>query len=254
METAASDPASISAEREFADWWDKNQETSGIFGSMFSEIEAEFKKARSESRKKYAEAKERIAAIGIYARREYRKIRPPFVTKRFEAARNERRTRTVIAQYDKAAKAYSLIGQNQLKKARRDAARAARGVTNNHSYPLIILSEAELADGDKRNAIRSLRRAIKGPNPALSTYMVLAQLQAENGNLGSAVKTVAAGRKRYGEAAPIMVQNIALLALAKRNTQALALAAECKLSFPEIEQQCQEALKGKFGGAQNAGA
>lgn len=84
--------------------------------------------------------------------------------------------------------------------------------------------------------------------------MTLAQLQAENGNLGSAVKTVAAGRARYGAAAPIMVQNVALLARANRRTQALALSAECKLTFPELEKECQDARKGTFGQKQKPGA
>lgn len=70
METVADDPASISAEREFASWWDANQGSSGLFGNLFGEIEAEFKKARAESRKKYADAEERQAAIRAYARRE----------------------------------------------------------------------------------------------------------------------------------------------------------------------------------------
>ena len=254
METGADDPASISAEREFADWWDVNKESSGIFSEMFTEIEAEFKKARSESRNKYADAKERQAAIGMYARREYRKIRTNLQTRPYKAALNERRTRTVLQQYDKAANAYKLIGESKLKKARRDAARSARGITASHSYPLIILSEAELADGDERNAIRSLQRAIRGKNPALQTYMTLGQLQADSGKLGSAVKTVAAGRKRFGQAAPIMIQNIALLVRAKCKTQALALSAECKLTFPELEEECQDALKGTFGQKQKAGA
>jgi len=51
-----------------------------------------------------------------------------------------------------------------------------------------------------------------------------------------------------------MIQNIALLVRAKRKTQALALSAECKLTFPELEKECQDALKGTFGQKQKAGA
>lgn len=247
METAASDDASISAERDFGEWWDETQKSNSLFGEFMDDINKAYQKERAESRKKHADPKERLAAIKMYARREYRKIRTPMRSRPYETARNRKTVKSVRTHYDQAAKAITMMNKKQTKSAISQAGRGAKGSAHNHSYPLLILNETNLVAGRKTQARRALVRALNGPNPSLEVYLRLSQSYAKKGDLKRAVKVAEYGRKRYGESAPMMIHTISLRSRAGQKSKARALVVDCKLSFPSLEKQCEDGLKGDFG-------
>lgn len=246
METAASDPASIAAEREFATWWGSTKESSPLLQQMFGEIETGFQEARADMRDTHADGAERTEALRAYAGREYRAMRNPAQLEPYEATLNQDATAAIRGYYDTASNALGLLNEGRTMDAMRMAISAAKGPAHDHSYPLLVLSTSEFTIGDSKEAIDSLNRAIKGPTPALLVYLNLSEAHAQNGDFAEAVSVAEEGRRAYGESAAITLQTISLLARSGEQSQAQALMVECKLSFPEVEQSCEDAAEGKF--------
>jgi Zn-dependent protease with chaperone function len=153
-------------------------------------------------------------------------------------------TATVLANYRAARKADSALAEGKLDEAESLIRAAVGAPTKADAYPRLIFSWVRAEQGDFGKAYRNLEIASDGPEPAFLVFRVMIEKQLAGGQMDEAVRLVDKASRRLDEPPNLFPYQIAILVAAKKNVEALALFARCKLSYPDLAPACNRALGG----------
>ena len=239
-----------SAENAYSGWTKQavatNQSVLGgmgkAVGGALDAVGKSISETLSDARRSHRSVDERAALIRDYARREYAQVNAAPQAKSYGAALANPRTKQVLQNYDQttnALRAMVKAPRNGLETARKGIA----APTEQDSYPRLVLSQAQFARGDRTGGIASLKAATEGPNPALRAYLTLSEAYAKANDHKQAWAVAEAAQKRYQQSEMLLVHRISLHARAGRPKEAQAMAVQCKLEYPALEQACADAAR-----------
>jgi beta-barrel assembly-enhancing protease len=218
---------------------------SQFMGKLLTKAGEAIDSAVSAAKESYRSPEERKAFNRDYARREYRSTRTAATVTPYKAALAEPTTRTLLIKYALTTDALKKLGDHQTRAALGPALKGVEGVTSSHSYPRIVLSKTYIGMGQRTKAMDSLRIALRGHEPALYTYLSLAEMLARQRKFKESVTVLQSALKRYPKSALATVQLVSVQARAGNRTEAEALGVKCRLAFPEVKDRCIEATKGR---------
>jgi len=153
-------------------------------------------------------------------------------------------TAAVLTNYRAARKADSALAEGKLDEADTLIRAAVGAPTKADAYPRLIFSQIRAQQGDIGKAYRNLEIASDGPEPAFAVYYLMIEKQLAGGQTDEAVRLVDKASRRLDEPPNLFPYQIGILVSAKKNVEALALFARCKLSYPDLAPQCNRALGG----------
>jgi Zn-dependent protease with chaperone function len=153
-------------------------------------------------------------------------------------------TAAVLVNYRTARKASSALAEGKLDEAESLIRAAVGAPTKADAYPRVIFAQLREQQGDFGKAYRNLEIASDGPEPAFKVFRLMIEKQLADGRTDEAVRLVDKASRRLGEPPNLFPYQIAILVAAKKNVEALALFARCKLSYPDLAPKCNRALGG----------
>jgi Zn-dependent protease with chaperone function len=153
-------------------------------------------------------------------------------------------TSTVLANYLNASKAGIALDEGKLGEAESLSRLAVSGPTKADAFPRFIFSRIRAQQGDLSKSYRNLEIASDGPEPAFVVYSEMIKAQLIRGRKDEAVRLVEEAARRLGQPPNLYPYQIAVLVEAQKKARALALFAECKVTYPDLAPQCNRALGG----------
>jgi predicted Zn-dependent protease len=250
IEFGVETPERVSAENAYANFGKRmvaqnRNSPLGDFGKFFDkafdEVGGVISRTLADARRSHRSVDERGALIRDYARREYASVNTQARAGSYKGALGEARTKQVLANYAQSTAALKRLTQGSNAQALDPAQKGVGAPTERDSYTRLILSQVQFARGDRKGGIASLQTATQGPNPALRTYLVLSETYAKSGDFKSAWQVAEAAQKRYQHSEMLLVHRISLQARSGRRNEAQAMAVQCKLEYPALDQACAEA-------------
>lgn len=153
-------------------------------------------------------------------------------------------TAAVLANYLAARKAEGALAQGKLDEAEALIRTAVSGPTKADPYPRVVFAELRQQQGNFAKAYKNLQIASEGPEPAFAVYRRMIAKMLAGGKNQEAVRLVGEATERLGEPPHLFPYHIAILASTEQKADALALAAKCRLEYPELARDCKRAVGG----------
>ncbi len=155
------------------------------------------------------------------------------------AVRSRPGVREVLTRYDRAFEARARLRDRDLREAQRLAHEAVQGVTATHNFPRFTLAEVQWLAGRRDQAVEHLRVALRAPEPALETYIVLASLQERAGRTAEALAVLEGAREPFADHPRAWPHLIRLYRRARRPDDAAQLELRCRAELPDRRDLCE---------------
>lgn len=143
------------------------------------------------------------------------------------------RTRITLRNYRNAELARKALDAQNLREATTLAKRSTEKYTGDHAYPAAVLASTMLGR-DRASAIRVLRRAIAGPEPAWQPYQLKGHVEMLSGKPDEAARTLEEGYRRLGEPEQAIPYLLFAYEKAGRGDEARRLETSCMVSHPRL--------------------
>ncbi len=188
-------------------------------------------------------AEVRLERLIAYINREHLLApRPPLTALPWQAKTHP--TAAVLANYLNAKKAGIALAEGKLGEAEALIRTAVGAPTDAHAFPRMVFSKLRAEQGNFAKAYRNLEIASGGPEPAFVVYDAMIESHLGAGRKDEAVRLVVEAVQRLGQPPNLYPYQIAVLVEAQEKAKALALFAECKVTYPDLAPQCDRALGG----------
>lgn len=154
--------------------------------------------------------------------------------------------RAVFDNYELALRAEQALDKRDAKGALALAHKASRPPIEHAAYPRLIAYDAQLAMGKREAGRQALRPALASNEPALVVYIRMLDAPLDKRDWGEASRLVEQAREAIGDPPQLLPVRIYLLVKQDNKAEALALAAECRLEYPDVVGPlCDQALEGR---------
>ena len=149
----------------------------------------------------------------------------------------------ILANYKSAWEAFGLL-ESKPTKAQSLVRIAVSGPTVYDTLPRIVFAELRKKENKPKLAEANLILALKGKEPGWVIFQGLIKRRVLSGKPKEALSLMNEASNRLGNPPHLMPYHIALMVDGKKQVEALALQAQCKLKRPALAPMCDRAMSG----------
>ncbi len=191
----------------------------------------------------YRPAEDRIDDLKGYVAASYDPPPNPRPNKKaWEAARNQSRTRVVLAHYADARDAFASLLDGDARRAEAFGLKGISSPTGAAAYPRWVMYSVRMHQGRSRDAVANLRAAMRGPHPPLNIVLMLSTRTARDGKLKEALQLLKDADRRYKDPPQTLPPEIALYRKLGRAADANDAYAKCRvIANDNLTRDCQAA-------------
>jgi predicted Zn-dependent protease len=188
----------------------------------------------------HPDPEERLTVAQAYLVREYADLDPVDVTVGpWRAVRGRPGVREVFTRYGRAFEARARLRDRDLREAQRLAQEAVQGVAATHNFPRFTLAEVQWLAGRRDQAVEHLRVALRAPEPALESYLVLASLHERSGRPAEALAVLERAREPFADHPRTWPHLIRLYRRTRRSEDAARLELRCRIELADQRELCE---------------
>lgn len=152
----------------------------------------------------------------------------------------------VFDNYSVAYRAEEVRANGELSEAAVLAAKAVKPPTEHATYPRLVFHDIHEQQGQANLAKQDLALALSGEEPALIVYVKALKQPLDQQKWSDALELVDQAQVRLGDPPQLLPWRIFLYSQLGRKSEAVALAAQCRVQYPDtLETLCKRALQGR---------
>jgi predicted Zn-dependent protease len=217
-----------------------------LAGAVLARSRDAVAKQLDEGSRSHPRTGERIGDIRAYTAQEYGGAeRPSPRIEPWEAAKEADGTVDMLENYIASIEARSALSSGNVASARTLAKAGLSGPTGAHAYPRYVDAAVQIAVGESAQALADYEAALAGPEPAGAIYTAASALLLSADQRERAVDVMESGYRRLQQAPSLTVPMIRVYRATGRQDEADALAGECALRWPTMQQVCKDEAAGR---------